>query len=172
VRPASIIDLGAAVGEWSELAYSVFPDTDFVLVEPLRERTATLAAFSARHPRMCHVAAAAGASQTLAHTTLLVIEVYNFSVSPTAVPFGNFVPRLPRAASAPRTSADSWRGRGTDSSGKPTFFSCLPTFPLSAIRATLNDTAAHSMVKPNLNDGKFLGWRRCSTKATGLDPVV
>jgi hypothetical protein len=29
----------------------------------------------------------AGAAETLAHTALLVIEVYNFSISPTAVPF-------------------------------------------------------------------------------------
>jgi FkbM family methyltransferase len=152
VRPASIIDLGAAVGEWSQLAYSIFPCADYVLVEPLHERATALAAFCDRYPRMRHVAAAAGASQgqvifdvsndldgsgiyggvssnatrivplaavdaivesegllppfllkldthgyelpilagaskTLAHTELIVVEVYNFSISPTAVPF-------------------------------------------------------------------------------------
>ena len=29
----------------------------------------------------------AGAAETLAHTALIVMEVYNFSISPTAVPF-------------------------------------------------------------------------------------
>jgi FkbM family methyltransferase len=152
VRPASIIDLGAGVGQWSQLAHSVFPDADYVLVEPLRERAVALAAFCDRHPRMRHVAAAAGAGQgqvtfdvsndldgsgiyggfsnnatrlvpmvtvdtivhsqgllppfllkldthgyelpilagaaeTLARTVLIVMEVYNFSISPTAVPF-------------------------------------------------------------------------------------
>jgi FkbM family methyltransferase len=152
VRPASIIDLGAAVGEWSQLAHSIFPDADYVLVEPLCERAAALRAVCDRHPRMRHVPAAAGASQgqvtfdvssdldgsgiyggasnnaarvvpmatvdaivhsqgllppfvlkldthgyelpilagaaeTLAHTALIIMEVYNFSISPTAVPF-------------------------------------------------------------------------------------
>jgi FkbM family methyltransferase len=152
VRPASIIDLGAAVGEWSQLAYAIFPDADYVLVEPLHERAAALGALCGRYPDMHHIAAAAGASQgqvtfdvssdldgsgiyggtsntaarvvpmttvdaivhsrgllppfllkldthgyelpilagateTLAHTALIVMEVYNFSISPTAVPF-------------------------------------------------------------------------------------
>jgi FkbM family methyltransferase len=152
VQPASIIDLGAAVGEWSQLAHSIFPDADCVLVEPLLERATALRAFCEQHPRMRHIAVAAGASQgqvlfdvssdldgsgvyggtsgssarlvpvetvdaivrvqglrppfllkldthgyelpilagaaeTLAHTALIVMEVYNFSISPTAVPF-------------------------------------------------------------------------------------
>jgi FkbM family methyltransferase len=149
VRPESIIDIGAAVGAWSQLACSVFPDAQCVLVEPLHERAATLMALCAGHPRMRYVAAAAGASrghvtldvsndldgsgiyggncgrivpmatvdaivqeqrlvppfvlkldthgyelpifvgatETLAHTELLIIEAYNFSISPTAVPF-------------------------------------------------------------------------------------
>jgi FkbM family methyltransferase len=144
VRPASIIDLGAAVGEWSELAYSVFPDADFVLVEPLRERTATLAAFSARHPRMCHVAAAAGASQ----------GQVTFDVSSDLDGSGVYGGTLGSGRVVPVKTVDAIVRAN------------LPTFPVSAIRATLNDTAAHSMVRPNLNDGKFLGWRRCSTKAT------
>ena len=159
VQPASIIDLGAAVGEWSQLAHSVFPHANYVLVEPLRERAAALAAFCNRYPRMRHVAAAAGASQgqvmfdvssdlngsgiyggasnnatrvvptvtvdaivhshgllppfllkfdthgyelpilagateTLAHTALIVMEVYNFSISPTAAPFWEICTKL------------------------------------------------------------------------------
>jgi FkbM family methyltransferase len=152
VQPASIIDLGAAIGEWSQLAHSIFPDADCVLVEPLLERAAALRAFCEQHPRMRHIAVAAGASpgqllfdvssdldgsgvyggtsgssarlvpvetvdaivraqglrppfllkfdthgyelpilagasETLAHTALIVMEVYNFSISATAVPF-------------------------------------------------------------------------------------
>src|SRR5262249_36055771 len=152
VRPASIIDLGAARGEWSQLAQGVFPNADYVLVEPLHERAAALAAFCERSPRMRHVAAAAGAregqitfdvsddldgsgiygdtssnaarvvpvvtvdaivhsqgllppfllkfdthgtelplpggaAEPLAHTALIVMEVHNFSIPPTAVLF-------------------------------------------------------------------------------------
>jgi len=152
IRPASVIDLGAGRGEWSRLAYEVFPDADYALVEPLAERAAELATFCQKHPRMRHVPAAAGAAagqtsfdvsadldgsgiysaaapnarrvvsvrtvdeivqalglqppfllkldthgyelpifagatRTLADTTLLVVEVYNFQLSSTTVRF-------------------------------------------------------------------------------------
>jgi FkbM family methyltransferase len=159
IRPRSIIDIGAAAGEWSQLAHCAFPDADYALVEPLGERSAALAALSARYPRMRHVPAAAGAAEgqvtfdvsrdldgsgvyggsldsgarrvplttvdsvvqaqgllppfvlkldthgyelpilagaakTLVHTELLVIEVYNFHISPTAVPFWELCTKL------------------------------------------------------------------------------
>jgi hypothetical protein len=61
-QPASIIDIGAACGEWSQLAFSVFPDAEYVLVEPLHERAA-VAEMCVRNLRMRYVAAAAGATR-------------------------------------------------------------------------------------------------------------
>lgn len=53
------IDVGASDGSWSRLAHRHFPAARFVLVEPLAERQAALAALGQSHG-FTHVAAAAG----------------------------------------------------------------------------------------------------------------
>lgn len=60
VRPATVIDVGAAYGQWSAECHAVFPDARYLLVEPLAEygtgaKTATI-------PGAVRVEAAASAS--------------------------------------------------------------------------------------------------------------
>lgn len=40
--PKSIIDIGAAFGDWTSTSLSVFPDASYVLVEPLKEYSKSL----------------------------------------------------------------------------------------------------------------------------------
>ena len=42
IRPASLIDLGAARGDWSRLARRIFPEAAVLMVEPLEERRQAL----------------------------------------------------------------------------------------------------------------------------------
>jgi FkbM family methyltransferase len=59
----SIIDVGAAQGNWTRLAMKYWPDAQYVLIEPLQEREATLEAMIASSPN-CHlVSCAAGSKQ-------------------------------------------------------------------------------------------------------------
>jgi len=190
VQPASIIGLGAAVGEWSQMANSIFPDADYVLVEPLLERAAALRAFCEQHPRMRYLAVAAGAiqgqvmfdvsidldgsgvyggtsgssarlvpvetvdaivraqglrppfllkfdthgyelpilagaSETLAHTALIVMEVDNFSISPTAVPIWEICATVATRGFRPGYVCDFMHDRATACSGRPISSFCL-----------------------------------------------
>jgi FkbM family methyltransferase len=59
-RPQTIIDVGAALGDWSREAARVFPDARFVLVEPVREFDPALDAAAAAIGRATVVRAAAG----------------------------------------------------------------------------------------------------------------
>ncbi len=60
VRPRCILDVGANRGSWSALAVKVFPDAQFVLIEPQAEMLPHLKAFCAAHPSARFVAAGAG----------------------------------------------------------------------------------------------------------------
>jgi FkbM family methyltransferase len=51
VAPASLIDIGAARGDWSREARTVFPQAAVLLVEPLAERHAALHELCAAWPR-------------------------------------------------------------------------------------------------------------------------
>lgn len=59
--PSVIIDIGAASGDWAEIAADVFPDSKFILVEPLLERRRLLEDFCKKHPGSWAVSSVAGA---------------------------------------------------------------------------------------------------------------
>jgi FkbM family methyltransferase len=60
VEPRTAIDVGAAFGDWSSFAAGVFPNARFILVEPLAEFSAFLAARASELPNASFIPAAAG----------------------------------------------------------------------------------------------------------------
>src|SRR4051812_46680776 len=58
----TVIDVGAAAGKWTRLALPRFPDAQFLLLEPLRERLEVLERLRVEYPKVQFVSAAAGAS--------------------------------------------------------------------------------------------------------------
>jgi FkbM family methyltransferase len=60
LSPRTVVDVGAAYGEWSELAGRVFPDAQLILVEPLSEFAPFLEAAARRLANATMVPAAAG----------------------------------------------------------------------------------------------------------------
>jgi FkbM family methyltransferase len=62
-RPATIIDLGAAAGTWTIEAMRHFPESNFVLFEPLEERKQELEKLAAKFPNVKPVFAAVGAKK-------------------------------------------------------------------------------------------------------------
>lgn len=59
-RPETVIDVGAAHGEWSEKCHRAFPDARFILIEPLEEYRSALSR-RLEGLRGVHVPAVAGA---------------------------------------------------------------------------------------------------------------
>ena len=57
----TVIDVGAAAGKWTQRARPHFPDSRFLLIEPLRERVPELEALRAADRRVDFVGAIAGA---------------------------------------------------------------------------------------------------------------
>lgn len=57
---ASILDLGAAQGQWSRVALALFPKARVVGVDPLEERAASLEKLKGENPRFDYVCAVAG----------------------------------------------------------------------------------------------------------------
>jgi FkbM family methyltransferase len=51
LRPGKIIDAGAFRGDWTRQASEVFPDAEFLMIEPQPDLAAHLGAFCARRPR-------------------------------------------------------------------------------------------------------------------------
>jgi len=60
-RPACVLDVGAADGDWTRFALRCWPDARFVMLEPLIEHAPMLNALVKRHPNIHWVNAAAGA---------------------------------------------------------------------------------------------------------------
>ncbi|QHT69589.1 FkbM family methyltransferase [Rhodocytophaga rosea] len=60
IQPATIIDVGAASGDWTKKALTLWPEAEYVLFEPLLEREQVLAAFAAVNRNIHIVKAAAG----------------------------------------------------------------------------------------------------------------
>lgn len=56
----SVLDLGAAKGDWSRMALKLFPNARFVGVDPLEERKPYLDRLKAENPRFDYVQAVAG----------------------------------------------------------------------------------------------------------------
>ena len=61
LSPATVIDVGAAYGEFTVECHRVFPDADYILVEPLEEYRPFLKALSSSVPSAQYVLAAASA---------------------------------------------------------------------------------------------------------------
>lgn len=59
---ASVLDLGAAKGDWSRTALALFPKTRVVGVDPLEERVPDLERLRQENPRFDYVCAVAGAN--------------------------------------------------------------------------------------------------------------
>jgi FkbM family methyltransferase len=70
VRPATVIDVGAAQGDWSMACHSVFPDASYILIEPLAEFAEALRRTTATFGAASTVEAAAGSRS--ARTTIHV----------------------------------------------------------------------------------------------------
>lgn len=66
-KPACVVDLGASDGRWTLPARRVFPDAQFVMVEPLSEHRATLLAICARDTRILYHQGVAGETHGTAH---------------------------------------------------------------------------------------------------------
>lgn len=63
IRPATVIDVGAAYGDFTRICRSVFSEASYVLIEPLEEYRPSLEAFAHSNPRVQLVQAAAGARE-------------------------------------------------------------------------------------------------------------
>ncbi|MCH8474643.1 MAG: FkbM family methyltransferase [Opitutales bacterium] len=60
VFPQSVVDVGAANGKWSLRCAKIWPDAEYILIEPLEENLAPLAAIIDKRTSWKHVCAAAG----------------------------------------------------------------------------------------------------------------
>jgi FkbM family methyltransferase len=58
--PLSVLDVGAAAGTWTRLALMHWPQARYLLIEPLHERRAELAATAAQWPNASYLIASAG----------------------------------------------------------------------------------------------------------------
>jgi FkbM family methyltransferase len=58
--PQTVLDIGAAQGNFTTECYRVFPDASYVMVEPLQENTSAMNRLMASIPRCRCIAAAAG----------------------------------------------------------------------------------------------------------------
>jgi FkbM family methyltransferase len=63
LRVESVVDVGAAAGEWTELALKSLPNAQYLMVEALEERRGALNSVCQRHPGNCfaHIGAAGAA---------------------------------------------------------------------------------------------------------------
>jgi FkbM family methyltransferase len=96
ITPATVVDVGASDGRWSELALAVFPEAEFVLFEPQPVHSAALADFAAAHQSVSVVRSAVGAESGV-------------SLFDAADPFGGVLQDAPSANTieVPVTSLDA-----------------------------------------------------------------
>ena len=66
----TILDVGANQGHWSRMAKGVFPDADFILIEPQVEMKQQLEAFVSEFPGSIFVPAGAGAKKDVLTLTI------------------------------------------------------------------------------------------------------
>ena len=60
-RPSHVLDIGAATGDWTQLALRYWPQASYFLMEPLEERRERLAEVGRQHPNVRFTLSAAGA---------------------------------------------------------------------------------------------------------------
>jgi FkbM family methyltransferase len=60
-KPSTVIDIGAAKGEWTLETLSLLPDADYLLFEPLKEREEELSQLAAKYNNIHFIPYAAGA---------------------------------------------------------------------------------------------------------------
>ncbi len=73
LQPATVIDVGAAAGWWTQaVRRQVWPESNYLLVEPLEERKETLTALVGQSPQLHYVQAGAGARE--GNVTFVVSE--------------------------------------------------------------------------------------------------
>jgi FkbM family methyltransferase len=56
----TVIDIGAAQGNWTKLALKSLPDCNYLMIEPLKEREEALKALSNKHPKVRYALCVAG----------------------------------------------------------------------------------------------------------------
>lgn len=68
-QPQTVVDVGAAAGEFTEVCYGVFPDAQYLLIEPLTEHQRGLTALRDRIPNAAVALVVAGAvdGETILH---------------------------------------------------------------------------------------------------------
>jgi len=59
-NPKTIIDVGAAFGDWSRLCYQIFPKADYILFEPLKEYQKALRKYANSHRNIKYLQSAVG----------------------------------------------------------------------------------------------------------------
>lgn len=70
INPGCIIDVGAAKGDWTNLARKVWPDANFVLIEPLREQIKQIPDGLKANKKISIIEAVAGEEEGSAHLTI------------------------------------------------------------------------------------------------------
>jgi FkbM family methyltransferase len=61
-RPECVLDIGAALGEWTDMALRFWPEARYFLFEPLRERQEALDKLRCSHPNVDYILAGAADS--------------------------------------------------------------------------------------------------------------
>ena len=59
-RPRTMVDVGAAVGKWTAQVIEIFPDAQFLMVDPLKENESALKALTGVHPNVRYWSGALG----------------------------------------------------------------------------------------------------------------
>jgi len=59
-RPRAIVDVGAAGGKWTSQVLEIFPEAQFLMVDPLKENESALKALAGGHPNVRYWSGALG----------------------------------------------------------------------------------------------------------------
>lgn len=163
ISPATIVDVGASDGHWSEIALRVFPAADYVLFEPQPVHSAALDSFAAAHPRVSTVKSAVGAESGV-------------SLFDAADPFGGVLQKERSGASieVPVTTLDEALAEAT-----PPFLVKLDTHGVEReILAGAAETLARSTAwiieayNYEIQPGCLLFWELCAVmREHGFRPV-
>jgi FkbM family methyltransferase len=60
INPVTVLDVGAAQGNWTKDCMTIWPTANYCMVEPLEERKSVLESFIAKKPKLSYVSAALG----------------------------------------------------------------------------------------------------------------